>query len=120
MSNQTHNSVTIRRLGHSAADREALRELAERDSGAALTEPVLVAEVDGRALAAVSLADRRVLADPFEHTDELRSLLALRAAQFHRRERRSRRRLEFRGVGRARAALAGSPPGAGGRLLDLR
>jgi hypothetical protein len=42
---------------------------------------VLVAEVDGTLWAALSLETGAVVADPFRPTAELRSLLALRAAQ---------------------------------------
>lgn len=79
------NAVTIRRLGDDDADRRALAGLAERDSGPALEGAVLVAEVEGSLLAAISLADGRVLADPFSRTAELRSLLELRAYQLGRR-----------------------------------
>jgi hypothetical protein len=113
-------TVTIRPLDHSDADRRAIDELAERDSGRRPDGPALVAEVDGRLLAAISLESRAVLADPFARTDELRSLLELRAAQLRRHEARRRpRRGERRERTRARAALAGSPPGAGGKLLRI-
>jgi hypothetical protein len=112
-------AVTIRPLDDSDADRRAIDELAERDSGRRPDGPALVAEVEGRILAAISLESRQVLADPFAHTDELRSLLALRAAHFRRREARERPRREQGERTRARAALAGSPPGAGGRLLRI-
>jgi hypothetical protein len=42
---------------------------------------VLVAEVDGQALAAISLADGAVIADPFHLTGDLVALLRVRAAQ---------------------------------------
>jgi hypothetical protein len=113
-------AVTIRPLGESDADLRAIDELAERDSGRRPEGPALIAEVEGRILAAISLESRQVLADPFARTDELRSLLELRAAQFRRHERRTRpRRGDQRERRRARAALAGSPPGAGGRLLRI-
>jgi hypothetical protein len=112
-------AVTIRRLDGSEADLRALRALAERDSRSPLDGQVLVAEVEGRALAAISLATGDLLADPFSRTDELRSLLELRAAQLRRRERRAGGRSERVHRARAHAALAGSPPGAGGRLLEL-
>jgi hypothetical protein len=113
----TDDAVTIRRLEGSLADRELLRELAERDSRPPFDGSALVAEVEGRALAAISLTTREVLADPFSRTDELRLLLELRAAQLRRLEPRRRQRRRARD--RARATLAGSPPGAGGRLLRL-
>lgn len=49
--------------------------------------PALVAEVDGRPRAALSLKDDRVLADPFYPADELSSLLVLRRAQLEQARR---------------------------------
>ena len=112
-------AVTIRKLGDGAADRQALARLSERDSREPLEGAVLAAEVEGEILAAVSLADGATIADPFSRTVELRSLLELRAAQLRRRARTARRRGSFVRRHRARAALAGSPPGAGGKLLEL-
>jgi hypothetical protein len=111
-------AVTIRRLTDSEADRAALRTLAERDSGTELDGRVLVAEVEGSVLAAISIAGGEVLADPFSRTAELRSLLELRAAQLRRRDRIRHRRGSVRPE-HATAALPSSPPGAGGRLLQL-
>ena len=113
---QTSAAVTIRRAREDAADTVALAELAERDSGTIPTGDVLVAEVEGSILAAISVDDGTVLADPFSRTGELRNLLELRRAQLRRRARPSRLPALRR---RPRAALAASPPGAGGRLLTL-
>ena len=106
-------AVTIRSLD--ASDRPQLERLAELDCSVVPREPLLGAEVEGRLLAAVSLADGELIADPFSRTQELRALLELRAAQL--RDRGRRRAAAPRT--RARAGLAGSPPGAGGRLLSL-
>ena len=110
-------SVTIRRLDE--RDAPAVARLAGLDSEANLEAPALGAEVEGRLLAAISLVDGRTVSDPFSRTAELRSLLALRAAQIRGRDYGS----SGTGVAfprtRARAALGGSPPGAGGRLLTL-
>ena len=109
-------SVTIRRLDK--RDAPALAHLAGLDSEPVLEAPTLGAEIEGKLLAAISLADGRTVSDPFSRTEELRSLLQLRARQIRGREPGSEdgsaipRR-------RARAALGGSPPGAGGRLLTL-
>ena len=62
-------------------------------------------------MAAISLATGESIADPFSRTGELRALLELRAAQLRRRENRRRRPLHLPRP-KARAALAGSPPGA--------
>jgi hypothetical protein len=53
--------------------------LAELDSQRPLTGPALVGEIDGRPAAAISLTDRRVVADPFQHTAQLVALLRMRA-----------------------------------------
>ena len=111
--------VTIRPLTESQSDTAALRSLAERDSRPLPEGQVLGAEVEGRLLAAISLADGVVIADPFSPTGELRSLLELRAAQMRCRHARRRHSRGAEPRGHARAVLAGSPPGAGGRLLEL-
>jgi hypothetical protein len=121
---RNHNStpvaaaVTIRRLTDSEDDQAALRQLAQLDSGTELEGQVLVAEVEGSILAAIAVAEGDVLADPFSRTAELRSLLELRAAQLRRREKVSIRG-RFGHREHATAALPSSPPGAGGRLLQL-
>jgi hypothetical protein len=84
-------SVTLR-FG-SNADAEAIAQLAALDSSAPPTPPILLAEVDGQLLAALSLSDRTVVADPFHPTHDLIVLLRARAQQFdhHGRIRRFRR-----------------------------
>jgi hypothetical protein len=114
----TSGAVTIRRLREDGSEIAALAELAERDSGELLAGEVLVAEVDGSIVAAISVEDGAVLADPFSRTGELRNLLELRRAQLRRSARPTRLPALLR-RGKPRAALAGSPPGAGGRLLQL-
>jgi hypothetical protein len=102
------------------ADLLALRRLAERDSAPVPTGTILGASVDGRLTAALSLTSGAEVADPFMPTAELRSLLADRAAQLNG-ERSGRPRLFGRRLRRrrSRAALPASPPGAGGRLLQI-
>ena len=75
-----------------ANDREALERLAALDS----TEPprgsTLVGELLQRPVAALSLSDGRVIADPFVATADIVALLRLRARQLGaRRPRRWRR-----------------------------
>ena len=71
--------ITIRPSNH--ADERQLRELAELDSAPPIRGPVLIAEVDERPVAAISLDGRREIADPFVPTRELVELLrAARAA----------------------------------------
>ena len=55
--------------------------LAALESGRPLQGDALVAVVDGKLVAAISLSDRRVVADPFVPTKEARVLLETRAAQ---------------------------------------
>ena len=57
----------------------AVRRLAYLDSRRPLRGDVLVAFVDGEPLAAISLADGAVAADPFRHTADVVELLRLRA-----------------------------------------
>ena len=56
------------------ADRERIRRLAELDSKPAPHGDVLLAEVNGRLLAAMAM-DRSVVADPFERTASVVKLL---------------------------------------------
>jgi hypothetical protein len=58
-------SVTVRAA--EPGDRMALATLAQLDSAAPIFDAVLVAEQDGRILAAIT-ADGNALADPFRHT----------------------------------------------------
>lgn len=67
-----------------AGDRPALVRLAELDSQQPPSGPALIGEVAGRAVAAVSLADGRVIADPFVLTGNVVDLLRMRAAQLRR------------------------------------
>ncbi|MBI5105497.1 MAG: hypothetical protein HZB46_11055 [Solirubrobacterales bacterium] len=73
------DAVTIRRAF--PEDAPALARLASLDSARRpLDGAMLLAERDGRVLAAISLADGRHVADPFAATADLVSLLRMRAA----------------------------------------
>ena len=72
--------VTVRVLDP-ASDHEALVRVAERDSAEVPNGELIGAEVDGSLVAAISLSEHRVIADPFTRTEGVRSLLELRAAQ---------------------------------------
>jgi hypothetical protein len=61
-------------------DHATLARLAALDSRRPLAGPALVAERDGRILAALSPADGRAIADPFAPTADLVALLRLHAA----------------------------------------
>jgi hypothetical protein len=71
--------VTIRRLAN--GDEASLRELVERDTARGLEGDVVGAELDGRLMAAISLTDGNVVADPFHPTADLVALLRVRAGQ---------------------------------------
>ena len=72
-------SVTIRLAD--ACDAAAVRRLAALDSAPAPRGEVLIAEVDGAALAALSLERGAAIADPFQLTGDVLALLSMRAAQ---------------------------------------
>lgn len=74
---QSH--VTLRCAG--PADELALLRLAELDSARLLRHPIIVAESFGKLVAALSLRDRRTIADPFEPTAAIVRLLIARADQ---------------------------------------
>jgi hypothetical protein len=79
------DAVTLRCT--EACDEAALERLAALDSARALTAPVLVAELDGDLLAAISLADGAAIADPFKPTAALVELLRARERQLRARAR---------------------------------
>jgi hypothetical protein len=83
-----HRPLTVRTA--SDADRTALDRLAALDSAEPLRDSrALMAELDGRPVAAVALSDQAVLADPFERTAEIVEMLKLRVRQLSRRPRRA-------------------------------
>jgi hypothetical protein len=63
-------------------DRGELSRLAVLDSTVALAYPVLVGEAGGVLVAARSLADGRVAADPFKPTADVVELLKVRASHY--------------------------------------
>ena len=74
-------------------DALAVRRLAALDDAPPLQGEVLLALVDGEAVAAASLSDGRVVANPFLPTAETVTLLSLRASQLSERPVRRRMRL---------------------------
>jgi hypothetical protein len=76
----------------SSADQRTLADLAALDCAIAPSEPVLLAEVDGRVRAALSLVDGAVVSDPFYPTVVLIELLHARARQLHGFDASRRRR----------------------------
>jgi hypothetical protein len=75
----TSTNLTLRPARE--VDRWALDRLAQLDSQRPLSGDVLLAEADGRPVAAVSVADGRATADPFSETAATVTLLRTRADQ---------------------------------------
>lgn len=71
-------SIVLRHA--TAADEPALADLAGLDSQRKPPGPFLIAEVEGRPWAALSLSDGAVIADPFRRTAGLVELLQAHAA----------------------------------------
>jgi hypothetical protein len=63
-----------------AGDDGAVRRVARLDSAPPLSQPALLAEIDGQVRAAIG-ADGRVVADPFQRTADVVEILELRRAQ---------------------------------------
>jgi hypothetical protein len=98
----TSSLLTIRHA-HSA-DAGALEALAALDSTLPLTGEVLLAELDGGIVAAISLADGRAVADPFVPSADTVAVLRFRARQELRA--RAGRRVRRRRSGALRPAFA--------------
>lgn len=81
----------------------ALAAVAARDSQRLPDGPWLVAELDGTALAVLSLPTGSFVADPFSHSVGLRRQLELRAAQLGDAPDRRRRVLRRRSLRALRA-----------------
>jgi len=71
------NSYVIRLA--TPADAEILDRLATLESAPPLEGPVLVGELHGEAVAALSLTDDRAVADPFRPTEHLLASMRVRA-----------------------------------------
>ena len=80
-------SVTIKLS--TEADRDRIRRLAELDSRPAPHGDVLLAEVQGRLVAAMGM-DGSIVADPFERTASIVRVLRTHLDGGERRERRRR------------------------------
>jgi hypothetical protein len=75
-----------------AADEDAVRRVAQRDSRAVPDGDLLIAVVDGEVQAAIALESGDVIADPFRRTAELVRMLALASISRRGRDRRRRPR----------------------------
>jgi hypothetical protein len=88
------STIAIRTAG--LEDSDVLKELAELDSARPVSEPAVLALVDGRPVAAASLRDGRVVADPFSETANVVALLQTRVTGYApARARRRRPRLHL-------------------------
>ncbi len=85
-------STTISLRHATAADDQALRDLAALESLRLPAGPFLVAEADGDVVAALSLSDGVAIADPFRRTAEHVELLRAHGAARAAAERRHRGR----------------------------
>ena len=101
MTHTTTPTISIRAATH--GDGPALARLAALDSAPVPFGPVLLAEVDGRPQAALSLTEDRVIGDPFVRTAELAELLRFHARTTAQRAERVEGR-EQRGLARLRLA----------------
>ena len=77
------------------ADAESIDDLAAMEE-VVLHAPVMVAVREDQVVAALSLADGAVAADPFVRTADAVALLRMRARQARRHSARSRRRFRMR------------------------
>jgi hypothetical protein len=84
-------AVSLRIAG--ADDEQVVRDLAALDDASAPQGEALLALIDGEAVAAMSLRDGHVVANPFVPTEAAVALLRLRAK--HVSSRRPRRRRPF-------------------------
>jgi hypothetical protein len=81
-----HEPLTVRLAA--TEDWPLLRVVAELDSAALPPAPLLVGERDGRTVAALSLADGSVIANPFVCTADVVAMLQLRGRQLGVERRR--------------------------------
>ena len=112
---QTHTDEEITIRLATADQAGQIRRIAERDTAAVPAGDLLVALVRDEVRAAVSIRSGDAIADPFQPTDDLVTLLCERAAQLRApRGKGLRSRLAGRmrgGRGRRRARLSPQPAG---------
>jgi hypothetical protein len=77
---KSHNNTLALRVAHTD-EAPVVRRLAALDDAPPLNGDVLLALVDGEPVAALSLDDGRVVANPFLPTADTVTLLSLRASQ---------------------------------------
>ena len=89
---QTDKPTVALRVAHDD-ETDVVRRLAQLDDAPTPSGEILLALVDGEPVAALSLSDGRVVANPFVRTADAVALLEIRAAQIAASAERSRRRL---------------------------
>ena len=72
------------------ADRRSVERLAQLDSARPPADQVLIGELHGQAVAAVSLSDGKAISDPFVPAGEIVELVQLRARQLAPKQRARR------------------------------
>ena len=92
----TPSSITIRQAR--PVDSWAIARLAALDSARPLAGDVLLAEADGRPVAAVAVADGAAIADPFTASADTVAVLRMRAAQLRAPAAPRRTLLRFAGL----------------------
>ncbi|MEA2281326.1 MAG: hypothetical protein QOK21_1933 [Solirubrobacteraceae bacterium] len=80
------SSTTYVIRGARISDARDLERIAALDSQRPVNGHILVGEIDGRAEAAMSLDDGRLVANPFVHTESLAAHLRIRARGIHAAE----------------------------------
>ena len=103
MSFMSTQSTIAFRTATDAGHDAVVRELAALDSARPPATPVVIAIVDGRPVAAASLVDGDVVADPFVPTADVVELLQARVAASAQAASRPRRR-RWSGIPRLRPA----------------
>ena len=103
MSSMSTSSTIAIRAATESSDHDMVRLLAALDSSGAPESPTVIAIVDGRPVAAASLVDGSVVADPFVPTADVVELLQARVAATAK-PARARRRPRF-GLPRLRPAV---------------
>lgn len=91
-----HDAPTVELRLATIDDGQVVQRLADLDDAPGLDGQILLAFHDRRAVAALSLDDGRVVADPFVITRDAVAMLRLRAAQVSGRSSRRDRRASLR------------------------
>jgi hypothetical protein len=118
MTELSDTQLTLRR--DRPEDDRALIRLAQRDSGRPPPGPLLLAFAGDRLVAAISLADGGLIADPFEPTAGIADMLRARARQLGGDRRRGPFRRLRPAAGRLGAEGAPAAQPSGWRIFGRR